>query len=279
MKLHGETDDPDVWQAALLRAHASWPVEWVPAADFIEYLRARVPPDREVQDAVPALAAADLYLACACARRIAAAVERFARTILVEVDAHVARFDRSPAFADDVRQALAAKLLVAPAGEIPKIAEYAGSAPLSAWVRVAAIRVALNLRRGKAGELEHADDEALAERAGREDVELEVIRRRYGAAFETALAQALELLPARDRTLLRLRLVEGVEVDRIATMYRVHRATVRRWLADGRERLITETRHLLQANLGIASAELDSLAGLIRSQLHVSLAQLLRDPS
>jgi RNA polymerase sigma-70 factor, ECF subfamily len=81
----------------------------------------------------------------------------------------------------------------------------------------------------------------------------------------------------RDRTLLRLRLVEGVEVERIATMYRVHRTTVTRWLADTRTALFDETRRILTAELGATGAELDSLAGLVRSQLHVSLVRLLRE--
>ncbi|HVQ13645.1 MAG TPA: sigma factor-like helix-turn-helix DNA-binding protein, partial [Vicinamibacterales bacterium] len=109
---------------------------------------------------------------------------------------------------------------------------------------------------------------------GTGDVELEVIRRRYCSAFEAAIARALAALPVRDRTLLRLRFVERVEVDRIATMYGVHRATATRWLADGRVRLVDETRRILTTELGATGAEIDSIAGLVRSHLHVSLVSL-----
>lgn len=270
-------DGDDSWNAAVARAHAAWPAGWVPSASFVEHLRARLPVGRAPTESLPELAIEDLYLAFACALGVAPALEAFARTLLAGVDAHVARFDASAAFKDEVRQVLATKLLVAAPGEAPAIADYAGRAPLSAWVRIAAIRAALNLRRGKAGEVERAAMREVDELAAG-DVELDVIRRRYRPAFEAAIARALAALPVRDRTLLRLRLVEGVEVDRIATMYGVHRTTMTRWLADVRAKLCDETHRILTAELGATDAELDSLAALIRSQLHVSLVRLLREP-
>ena len=271
-------EESDAWSAAIARAHAAWPAGWVPAAAFVEHLRERLPAERGPTEALPALAVEDLYLAFACALGVAPALEAFARTLLAEVDAHVARFDASAAFKDEVRQALAARLLVAAPGEAPAIADYAGRAPLSAWVRIAAIRTALNLRRGKAGAVERAAEREVEELADAGDVELDVIRRRYRPAFEAAVARALAALPVRDRTILRLRVVESVEVDRIAVMYGVHRTTVTRWLADIRAALSDETRRILTAELGATGAELDSLAGLVRSQLHVSLVRLLREP-
>jgi RNA polymerase sigma-70 factor (ECF subfamily) len=275
----GSSDDgDDSWSAAVARAHAAWPAGWVPLASFVEHLRVRLPAGRAPAEVLPELAVEDLYLAFACALGVAPALEAFAHTVLAGVDAHVARFDASAAFKDEVRQILATRLLVAPPGEAPAIADYAGRAPLSAWVRIATIRAALNLRRGKAGEVERAAMREVDELAAAGDVELDVIRRRYRPAFEAAIARALAALPVRDRTLLRLRLVEGVEVDRIATMYGVHRTTMTRWLADVRAKLCDETHRILTAELGATDAELDSLAELIRSQLHVSLVRLLREP-
>lgn len=70
-------------------------------------------------------------------------------------------------------------------------------------------------------------------------------------------------------------MVEGIEVEAIATMYGVHRTTVTRWIGACRDRLLVETRRFLRDDFGLAIAEIDSLAGLVRSQLHLSLAQLL----
>lgn len=273
------SDDPsDAWSTAISRAHATWPADWVLDTTFVEHLRALLPAERDPVAAMSALAIEDLYLAFACALGVPPALDAFARTILSEVDAHVARFDGSAAFKDEVRQVLATRLLVAAPGAAPAIADYAGRAPLSAWIRVAAIRAALNLRRGADDAIERAAEQEVAELADAGDLELEVIRRRYRPAFEAAIARALAALPVRDRTILRLRLVEGIEVDRIATMYRVHRTTVTRWLADSRTALFDETRRILTAELGATGAELDSLVGLVRSHLHVSLVRLLREP-
>lgn len=257
------------------RAHAAWPASWVPAASFVEHLRAQVPADREPGGALAELPVEDLYLAFACALGVPAACDAFSRTVLAEVDAHVARVDPSPAFKDEARQVIASKLLVAAPGEAPKIAEYVGRGPLSAWVRVVAIRTALNLRRGKGHAAALAAERELDELAAADDVELAVIRRRYRPAFEAALSRSLAGLSVRDRALLRLRFVEGVELARIATMYGVHRATATRWLADTRRAVLDEIRRILTAELGATAAELDSLAGLLRSQLHVSLIRLL----
>lgn len=114
---------PSPWRDAVARAHAAWPAGWVPPAAFVEHLRAQLPAEREPAGDLARLAVEDLYLAFACALGVAPALEAFARTILVEVDAHVARFDASPAFKDEVRQALAARLLVAAPGATPAIAD------------------------------------------------------------------------------------------------------------------------------------------------------------
>jgi RNA polymerase sigma-70 factor (ECF subfamily) len=146
---------------------------------------------------------------------------------------------------------------------------------LSAFVRVVAIRTALNLRRGKAGEVERVDGREVEDLAAGQDLELDAIRRRYGPAFEAALGRALAELAVRERTLLRLRFVDNVEVDAIASMYGVHRTTVTRWLAECRDTLATATQRILGEELGATAAELESLAGLVRSQLHVSLVRIL----
>jgi RNA polymerase sigma-70 factor (ECF subfamily) len=103
------------------------------------------------------------------------------------------------------------------------------------------------------------------------------MRRRYGPAFEAAVARALTALSVRERTILRLRFVDSVEVDSIAAMYRVHRTTVTRWLSGCRETLFAATRRILADDLGATTAEIESLAGLVRSHLQVSLVRLLRE--
>src|SRR5581483_4498624 len=96
-----------------------------------------------------AVAGSDLYLACACARGVPAALAALDRAVLLRVPAFICRVSTDAAFADEVRQQLRERLLVAPPGGAPKIAEYGGAGALHAWVRVAALRTALNLRRNR----------------------------------------------------------------------------------------------------------------------------------
>jgi RNA polymerase sigma-70 factor (ECF subfamily) len=52
-------------------------------------------------------------------------------------------------FVEEVLQALRRRLLVAEPSAAPRIATYRGTAPLVTWMRAAALRVAVDLRRGR----------------------------------------------------------------------------------------------------------------------------------
>jgi RNA polymerase sigma-70 factor (ECF subfamily) len=58
-------------------------------------------------------------------------------------------------------------------------------------------------------------------------------------------------------------------------MYGVNRATAARWLVAARQSLLERARAAMRASLGSSEEELESLALLLQSQLHVSLARRL----
>ncbi len=258
----------------LQRARARWPGLRIDDADFTRHLARRLPDDVPAREALVAISTDDLYLAFGCARGDKAALTAFDRAFLGEVGAFVASVDRSPAFADEVRQALRDRLLTRLHGE-PKIAEYAGRGALGGWVRVAALRIALNVRRG--------DRRAAA--AGRACVEgalgaglspeLELLRERCKDAFAEALRAAVSSLSDRDRMLLRLYHVDGLSLEAMGALYRVHLSTVSRWLTCARERVAEETTRRLRERLGVGRSEVDSIAALVMSQIDVSLTRLL----
>jgi hypothetical protein len=80
--------------------------------------------------------------------------------------------------------------------------------------------------------------------------------------------------------LLRVKYVKGWRLERVATMYRVSRATAARMVAAARDALSAETRRLLRERLALTPSELESLVQLLQSQLEVSLVRLLgtQDP-
>jgi RNA polymerase sigma-70 factor (ECF subfamily) len=109
--------------------------------------------------------------------------------------------------------------------------------------------------------------------------ELAVARERYLQRFQTGLEAALTGLTPRDKTLLRLHVVEGLSVDAIGRIYRVHRATAARWLVAIRSRIFHSLRQALGLQRIASSSELRSLAGLLRDEIHVSAVRILTTDS
>ena len=158
---------------------------------------------------------------------------------MAQVGIYVRRVGDGDQFVGDVRQALRTRLLVAAPGGAPRIADYAGRGPLGAWVRVAAVRVAIDLRRSQGQEPLPASGEHDASPA--DDPELALLKARHSAAYADALRAAMASLSAKERNLMRMHFVDGLSIDRIGVAYQVHRATAARWIEALRERLLAET--------------------------------------
>jgi RNA polymerase sigma-70 factor (ECF subfamily) len=271
---HGERDVPSELAAALdARLHAArsvWAELELDPHEFARFLAERT---SDAQLPAPEHAA-DLYLACACARRIPGALEALDARFLAPARHAIGRVDANAQFVEEALQALREKLFVGAAGRAPKIADYEGRGPLRRWIMAAAARTALNLRRSQAA---HPKD-ALASDIGFDatDLELEYVKERYKAHFEQAVRAALAGLDTRERALLRLHYSERLGVDRLGAIYRVGRSTAARWLSKARERLLTATRALLTAELGLTASEFRSLAALVVSDLEISLPELLQ---
>jgi RNA polymerase sigma-70 factor, ECF subfamily len=107
------------------------------------------------------------------------------------------------------------------------------------------------------------------------DPELDAIRSRHLGDFKEAFQSALSSLSSRDRTLLKLHFVDGLSLDEIGGLHRVHRATVARWIARCREVVLEETRLRLATKLRLTPTEMNSFFGLMRNSLDVSIQRLL----
>jgi RNA polymerase sigma-70 factor (ECF subfamily) len=146
---------------------------------------------------------------------------------------------------------------------------------------VVAQRQIVNVIRAEQAE-RHAREAAAKETAALEVAvhpEVAFLKERYKTAFEEAMAAALAKLPERERAMLRLHLVGGLTVVQIGQMYGVSHSTVSRWLAEARETVSTEVSDFMRAHAGLAPSELRSLAGLVASQLDLSMSRLLKPPS
>ncbi len=216
---------------------------------------------------------ADVYLAFACGHGDAAALALFDQQILGEVGLYVRRIDPSPELADEVRQTLRERLLVARGAGRPRILDYAGRGALGAWVRISAVRAAMELRRQRGG---HAPGAAAASPTAKAlDPEATLMLARHQSEYQEALRGALGELSAKERNLLRMHFVDGLSVDRIGKAYRVHRATAARWIQSVRQQLLDETYRRLGGRLRLSASEFASLTAAVQSQLHLSLTGLL----
>jgi len=219
----------------------------------------------------------DVELARACARGDAAAIAEVERRFSADQERALARLRLSPAAIDEVRQIVREKLFVAREGAPPGIASYEGKGSLGGFMRAVTVHAALTLRRAQQ-RVDFSDftDSKLAVAAAADDPELAEVRRRYGASFKQAFADALSELSPRERNVLRLVYVDGLGLEQVALVYDVHRVSVSRWLAGARETLQTRSRALLAERLSLDAGELASVARLCLSEIDVSLDRLLR---
>jgi RNA polymerase sigma-70 factor (ECF subfamily) len=98
----------------------------------------------------------------------------------------------------------------------------------------------------------------------------------YRRPFETAFRDAIQTLPDRERTLLRQHFLDGVSIHELSTLYRVHRATIGRWLERARDAVLESTRAHLMDRLDVPSAEIESILRLVLSKLEISLGPLFK---
>jgi RNA polymerase sigma-70 factor, ECF subfamily len=274
--------DRRLW-SLVAEGRAAWPDLVVDAKQLVAFVARHVTTDL-AEAALDGLRPADLYLACACASGDPRALAAFDRDYMKEVDIALARMRVGPPRLADVKQLVRQRLFVgggtagAPTSA-GKIAEYGGRGDLRRWVRSVAVRTCLNdLRKGKR-EILVDDDHLIAQHAiAQDDPEVEYMKRTYANEFKSAFSAALAQLGAREQTLLRYHHVDGLNIDEIGAIYRVHRVTAFRWIEKAKDQLVKATLDTLRARLKLPAEELDSVLRMIRSQIHLSLVRHLGGP-
>jgi RNA polymerase sigma-70 factor (ECF subfamily) len=279
---HGLSSVPDLSRRLLElvnEGRTMWPDVAVEPVRLVGFVAARLDEGVEVGDLLGGLRPGDLYLACALTDGDRTALAAFDRHYMREVDIALARMRIGPPRANDVKQLVRQRLFVGD-GVPGKISEYAGRGDLRRWVRSVAVRTCLNdLRKGK-NEVLADDDQLIAQQAmPGDDPELAYMKRTYAREFQAAFTEALAGLGPREQTLLRYHHVDGLNIDEIGAIYRVHRVTAFRWLEKAKEKLVEATLVVMRARLNVSPKELDSVLRLIRSQVHLSLIRHLGGPS
>jgi RNA polymerase sigma-70 factor, ECF subfamily len=260
-------------------ARLAWPTVDLCTDQFLAHLVRHLPGNVPAAAALAQLHTDDLYLARACALGDRHAVLAFERHCIQGLENALSRYNDFSDLAAEVKQRVREYALVGHDSS-PGIEAFRGLGDLRGWVRIIAVREAIDLvhqrRRLSQRETAVGDDALLHAFVTPSDPELEHVKARYVEEFQQAFGAALRDLPPRDQTWLRQHVIDGLSIDQLGALYRVHRATAARHLQRIRLAVLTATRQRLASQLRVRPSEIDSILRLIRSRLQVTLRWLVR---
>lgn len=139
-----------------------------------------------------------------------------------------------------------------------------------------AVRQALQRQCRARREVPVEDDELLQRIEAPGNLALDHAKGLYRQEFKRAFEGALQALPDRQRTLLRQHYVDGLTIDELGSLYRVHRSTAARLLVRARLLVLEATRTRMMADLHVQSQDVDSIIRMIQSQVDINLDNLRR---
>jgi RNA polymerase sigma-70 factor, ECF subfamily len=220
----------------------------------------------------------EIVLAAACVAATPGAAEELERRHGAALRALVTSVAGASS-ADDVLQRVREKLLVARDGAIPRLADYGGRGSLLTWLRVVAVREALSSRRAERREVPVEDEVLWGRLVASQDPEMALVRAESAQEIKSAFAAAIESLSVRERNLLRQHILDGLTIDDLGALYRVHRVTAARWLAAARERVWSITQRELRQALALSPTQIESLLAGARDWLDLSIERVLGEAS
>ncbi|QSQ18541.1 transcriptional regulator [Myxococcus landrumensis] len=241
---------------------------------FARHLGTQLARSEEPGLALEQLHARDLALALACVEGLTGADARLEKEVLQKLRVPLARIHPSPAFADEVLQALRSNLLMPREDAPPRLLGYAGVGSLLHWVNITAVRLALRMRKAH-GDESLVEAEVLAAHPSPGGLELSFIREDSRAHVRAAFVRAVASLDDEDRELLRLHFVERLSLERMGTLFGLHKSTLSRRLSGVQALLEKRTRRVLSERLSLREEELESLMRAIHGRLDLSLSGLL----
>ena len=112
----------------------AWPGIDLPALDFVRHLSRHLPPEQAPLAFLAAVAASDLYLACACVEQLPAAVAQFLSTFGARIPNYLGRLGRNPEVVNEVRQIIATRCIVGDEAHPPALTTYSATGSLEGWL-------------------------------------------------------------------------------------------------------------------------------------------------
>ncbi|HVM69114.1 MAG TPA: sigma-70 family RNA polymerase sigma factor [Gaiellaceae bacterium] len=259
---------------ALGAARAAWPTIAMAPETFARHLGRHARSAGAPAAYLESVHAADLYLACAACEHDRAALAAFEEHFMARVPEYVMRVRVGRDVVDEVQQKLRERLVMPGADDAPpKLAEYSGKGALGGWLRVTAVRTALNhLRSSASSSPARAGAEELAVSG---DPELAYVKEHAKDLLGDAFKRVLGGLDAKERSILRLHYIEGLTMDQLAHLYKTPRSTIARRVSDARQQLLAATEALLRDERRLSASAVASVIRQARSQLDVTISRLL----
>lgn len=254
---------------SLVNARAKWPTARVDEVAFAELVGERA--GARGLEALDELETDDLYLVCGCLAHDPGALASLRDLLVRGVPRWAAGVGADP---DDLAQRVLDRLVVADESAAPRLARFEGRAPLVAYLKTVTRNLAISLARSEAPRESAASASSLLSVA--DGPEHDAMRLEFREAFDQALERAFAGLDAQKRAVIAMHYGDGVELEAIAKVYRVHRVTVSRWLADARRQVFDATRDALRSELSLSDSEFESVLVLVRSRIDISMSTIRR---
>ncbi|MEM6993818.1 MAG: hypothetical protein AAF721_25110, partial [Myxococcota bacterium] len=163
-----ESGAPSVDEAALQRqlqsmfdaGRSAWPNCTIEDVAFVRHVGSLISGRDALPEALAAMRAEDVYLACACTVGAAEALRTFEQQFIRPTRVVIAR-ESDVIDPDEFFQRLRERLLVAREGKPSRLATFSGKGKLSNWVRIAAQRLLIDEYRKREAAISEVSDESV----------------------------------------------------------------------------------------------------------------------
>lgn len=256
------------------QAQNCWPEISLTNEDFLSFVAERMPKVENVQEELRHLPASDLYLAKACINKNQKALDVFGKMLKQRLVQSARRHGVKEADCDDLMQDMFERILLGTTKSPPILQNYTGRGPLVGWLRVVVTRMTMKAKVKQKPWVSVEDQlEAQIGLDGEDktDPELAYVKARHLSEFRKAFRSAFSELEPRDKNVLRYSVEQQLNIDQIGRIYRVHRATVARWLVSIRIELLKKTQAHLFVDSDTERVDIASIFRIIESRLDVSL--------